>query len=1426
MKHLKLISVVLALVLVCAGVFAFTSGAEGNTGNDVNAVSEEYVYYSDFGAKGDGVTDDAAAIKAAHDYANANNLPVKGDANATYYIGADGFNTITIKTSTDWCGAKFIIDDRAINTTSHAARNKNLFSVVPSLAAVSIKPSDIGSLSKGATNLGYAPGVDCLVHIENSNVKRYIRHGNNANSGSNQQEILLVRADGTISASTPPLWDYDTITSVWAVPVDETPITIENGTFETLANEINPDKYISVDRGMMITRSNTTVQNVKHTVTQVQGYRAAYSGFFYAKNCNAVLFYNCEIFCHKDSYFIMEGGAKNLLGSYELGANNANNIVYDKVIQTNFFDVENEVEHNQGLMGTNYCKNMYVTNSMFARFDAHCQVYNLTVKNSDLQRVNTIGFGTVKIENTNFWGEYMVDLRSDYGGFFDGDFYIKNVTMKEKSADRISIFSGNWDNHFFGYTVVKPQNIYIENLKVEKNKTIYLYTAGLDNKPDLTAATVSGAANLNPIVPTKLVKVISNPDNTIFKINPGPTFEGTKLELPESSGENAVEYLINCAFSENFTTNSSGFITGHSLAVGGYGSIKLQTKANGHGPLNLKSTTNGGNQALLFVGSGNPNNASSGTNICVDLLPSTDGSNTEYDTYQKYKGKSFVVAYDIKPISYDSANTEHVSLFTFSNFYSTSAGFVHNGRLRMRASDFSLYFTPTTGGSIELNTKLEPGRYYTIAMHVNVLENKFDLYLDDVKVLGDLDFLSSDEIGKIGTYDTDGSTIISSAKSNKMEDFLFSYARLARINGWKTTEGLDLYEVDNAKLYFSDTYLGTGDLNNYSAPANKYQEPNAGLVSGIINTNGGSLNHYMDYTSVYKNGTATRWEDGNNGDETTAKTIITIYDGADGAAGTVIDNTKANGYTLVVNDTSYTGSELKNATNIFKNVKDPVTGTDATAVKKYYASSKMINAGLVNGVDFWVTKDGNTFTVVSEDTPGAIRAQVTGVDDNNNGNLQRLNGVMDIINGKAIVSITFRWAGNTVIERLIEPCHGSGVSGSFNGSYRISIGASGNLYANQGKITLAKLSSDRYYNVTAAYYALKDNGADTYSMYYDVYLDGICVLKAEPIANVANKTQAQLSSGDTGMFGLRYFANAAINPNDNSKDTCEYVDALYIKSLYEYRVANTYVNTNVQNSGNTVEGYDLTLGSKLELNYYMNLLPDAIADTTAEVIFKIGGETVATKKISEVTPGANGLYKFTCPVNSVQMASNIEVTIKGEDVTYKFYSGGARDTKHVYSVERYAESILYNNDAKYDAAKPVVKAMVNYGAYAQTYFAAKNKTDAGTLPNGSCAYLPSELNEADFGTGTVTGAQAGMTATLVLDTDTKIRIYKDGALVAESEGITADNLNENVTVGGVTVSVLTIAGKVPESNTAFKNLAKALALYSAATEAYVESLEQ
>ena len=53
----------------------------------IEAAPRKYVTYEEYGAVGDGVHDDQAAIIAAHQAANELGLPVRATDGKTYYIG-------------------------------------------------------------------------------------------------------------------------------------------------------------------------------------------------------------------------------------------------------------------------------------------------------------------------------------------------------------------------------------------------------------------------------------------------------------------------------------------------------------------------------------------------------------------------------------------------------------------------------------------------------------------------------------------------------------------------------------------------------------------------------------------------------------------------------------------------------------------------------------------------------------------------------------------------------------------------------------------------------------------------------------------------------------------------------------------------------------------------------------------------------------------------------------------------------------------------------------------------------------------------------------------------------------------------------------------------------------------------------------------
>ncbi len=287
------------LTMQCSYKSFFTSGMRSFIEGFVSRTSgynfekdfkQEYfaskVYYSDFGATGDGVTNDFFAIKATHDVANAKSLTVYADAGATYYIGTciDENNTLrsaSIKTNTVWTGATFIIDDTKITKTASGPQDyvNHVFKVESDYPLVTLGSSVLesinqaGGLTKGETKkIETGLGYPAMLIIKNEEHTQYIRFGGNANSGAAQSELVLVDAEGNIDPSTPFLFDFEKVTSIVAYRADVTPITIEGGTFETKASRVNLANnplgdYISINRAIYVTRPNVTLRNIDRLVT-------------------------------------------------------------------------------------------------------------------------------------------------------------------------------------------------------------------------------------------------------------------------------------------------------------------------------------------------------------------------------------------------------------------------------------------------------------------------------------------------------------------------------------------------------------------------------------------------------------------------------------------------------------------------------------------------------------------------------------------------------------------------------------------------------------------------------------------------------------------------------------------------------------------------------------------------------------------------------------------------------------------------------------------------------------------------------------------------------------------------------------------------------------------------------------------------------
>ncbi len=417
------------------------------------------VRYSDFGAVGDGKTDDMQAIAATHSFANQHNLPVQADDEASYYIGGKAI-TATVKTDTDFGNATFIIDDTNVEN-----RNASIFSI-----ASNKQPYTLGSLSRLKKNQkkinGTFPGA-CLITVTNSHVKHYIRFGLNPTNGSAQTDIFIVDQNGNVDMSSPIIWDFHQITDVTVLPIDSKKLQITGGNFITRANRAE-SKYTYYSRNIAIKRSHVVIDGLTHRIEGEGEQGAPYSGFIHISDCAYVTVKNTTLTGHKTYRTIGRAGKPVSMGTYDLSVSRALNVSFVNCRQTN------DINDRQywGIIGSNYSKNLLYDSCSLSRFDAHKGVANATIRNSTLGHmgINAIGTGTFTVENSTIRGRSIINLRSDYGSTWNGEIIIRDCTFVPANGQPANpyIISGYYSGqHDFGYTCYMPKKITIENLHID-----------------------------------------------------------------------------------------------------------------------------------------------------------------------------------------------------------------------------------------------------------------------------------------------------------------------------------------------------------------------------------------------------------------------------------------------------------------------------------------------------------------------------------------------------------------------------------------------------------------------------------------------------------------------------------------------------------------------------------------------------------------------------------------------------------------------------------------------------------------------------------------------------------------------------------------------------------------------------------------------
>lgn len=413
------------------------------------------ICYNQFGARGDGHSEDWNKINSTHIFANEHGYMVIAYPGSTYYVG--NFNScVVVKTSCDWKDAHFIIDDRAVATSS---RGVQLFAVLGSdlldLPAVDY-PSSLVKKQKYISSLSNYNNI--YITFKDSNHKLY-REGLNSSDVSYVQETVRVQQGYVLDNLN---FDYPNgiTTATYRIcdTEDDNPIEIKNGIFTTYAN--TEDSYGYWARGIYVRRNNTKISNIVYKIEKEDEtlVSSPYRGFISVDNCTNIIIENCKLSAHK---IYKDTATTAWKGSYALSFSDVCDLTCRNVVQLNSIHDTTK----WGIHTCNNCRNLYFYNCVFNRIDCHRYIDSWDIKNCEIghQGLKTgYGFGIMNLENVHVvTSRNFLELRSDYGSSFDGVINIKNCSLTVKNTDTTLqyyrlIDAGNNGDFNYGYKCYFP----------------------------------------------------------------------------------------------------------------------------------------------------------------------------------------------------------------------------------------------------------------------------------------------------------------------------------------------------------------------------------------------------------------------------------------------------------------------------------------------------------------------------------------------------------------------------------------------------------------------------------------------------------------------------------------------------------------------------------------------------------------------------------------------------------------------------------------------------------------------------------------------------------------------------------------------------------------------------------------------------------
>ena len=281
-----------------------------------------------------------------------------------------------------------------------------------------------------------------------------------------------------------------------------------------------------------------------------------------------------------------------------------------------------------------------------------------------------------------------------------------------------------------------------------------------------------------------------------------------------------------------------------------------------------------------------------------------------------------------------------------------------------------------------------------------------------------------------------------------------------------------------------------------------------------------------------------------------------------------------------------------------------------------------------------------------------------------------------------------------------------------------------------------------YNSTTPAQKTFAAGSTADYSIFeFDFYLDDISIISARNMKLYLNLRSGSGSGTSRGIYEFQNQLTA--NGWNHVKISTDLAD----DKLEILTIARFYIDIDAGDAGatdrlrianicaTTVVGFashSLVLTDAVGVNFFMNLGALSAEEKAASYMtFDVDGVT-KTAAFDSTFTGNGGTYGFTCYVNSVQMA---------EAITPTFHYGSKTVVGADYAVKDYIDYVVANSGSFTAETVTLVKAIGDYGHYAQEYFGPKNSWTAGVDYTALAKY-----RAADYGTDDYTAKASALSA--------------------------------------------------------------------------------